>query len=80
MQRFNAVLTTEDRKIARRAGRVVLMVYACTAVALTVAVLAHIALKTPPAADAGLEARSKVRAVSPRSEAPTRFMRSGSGS
>ena len=80
MQRFNAVLDAEDMNVARRAGRIVLMIYSSTAIVLTAAVLAHIALTTPSAADAGPEARSKVQAVWHRSDAPTRFVRTGSGS
>jgi hypothetical protein len=80
MQRFNAVLNPEDQSVARRAGRIVLMVYSATAITLTAAVLAHITFAQPTAADAALEARSKVQAVWHHTEAPTRFARSGSRS
>jgi hypothetical protein len=71
------VLNAEDKNAARRAGRIVLMVYSSTAIGLTAAVLAHIALTKLTAVDAGLEARSKVLAGWHRSEAPTRFVRTG---
>ena len=74
------MMNAEDQNVARRAGRIVLMVYSATAIGLTAAVLAHIAFRTPAAADAGLDARSKVQAFWHRSEAPTRFVRTGSGS
>ena len=80
MQRFNAVLNAEDKTVARRAGRIVLMVYSATAIALTAAVLAHIAFAQPTAADAALELRSKVQSVWHHSEAPNRFVRSRSRS
>jgi len=77
MQTFNAALTPDDKMTARRAGRMVLLVYSSTAIALTAAVLAHIAITKPTAADAALQARSKVQAGWHRVEAPARFVRSG---
>jgi hypothetical protein len=67
MQRFKAVLNIEDKTAARRAGRIALLVYTAIALALTAAVLAHIAFKTPAAGDAALEI-------------PTRFVQTGCGS
>jgi len=78
MQTFNAALTPDDKMTARRAGRMVLLVYSSTAIALTAAVLAHIAFTKPAAADAAPEARSKAQAVGHRAEAPARFVRTGS--
>jgi hypothetical protein len=66
--------------VARRAGRIVLMVYSATAIVLTAAVLAHIAFTPSTAADAGLELRAKVQAGWHHTEAPIRFVRSGSRS
>jgi hypothetical protein len=77
MQTFNAALTPDDRMAARRAGRIVLLVYSATAIALTVAVLAHIAFSKLNPADAAPQARSKVQAVWHRVEAPARFVRTG---
>ena len=47
MQRFSASLTPEDRKFARPIGRIVLIAYSSTALALTAGVMAHIVLKNP---------------------------------
>jgi hypothetical protein len=77
MQTFNAVLTPDDKMAARRVGRIVLLVYSSTAIALTAAALAHIAFARPTAADAAPEARSKAQAVWHRAEPPARFVRTG---
>jgi len=59
MQRFSASLTPEDRKFARPIGRIVLIAYSSTALALTAGVMAHIALKNPAAAKASIEVATK---------------------
>ena len=50
MQKFKGPLTLEDQNVALRIGRTVLIIYSLTALALTAGVVAHIALKYPPAA------------------------------
>ena len=79
MQRFNAPLTLEDKKVARRIGRAVFMTYSVIAFALTAAVVAHLAFKNPTRADAAAEASEKIEAVGPHSEAPVGFARSAPG-
>jgi hypothetical protein len=70
MQKFKGPLTLEDQNVALRLGRTVLIIYSLTALALTAGVVAHIALKYPPAAAASVEPTDP--------NAPNGFMRAGS--
>jgi hypothetical protein len=56
---LTALLTLEDRKFARRIGRIVLIAYSSIALALTAGIIAHIALKNSTAAKAPLEAATQ---------------------
>jgi hypothetical protein len=59
MQRFDARLTPEDRKVARRINRIMLIAYSSMALLLATEVVAHIALKNPTVADVPVEAITK---------------------
>jgi hypothetical protein len=56
---LTAPLTPEDRKFARRIGRIVLTVYSSIALALTASIIAHIALKNSTTAKGPIEAATK---------------------
>jgi hypothetical protein len=61
MQRL-ASLTPEDRKFARRIGRIILLAYSSIALALTASIIAHIALKNSTTAKPPIEvARNPMR-------------------
>jgi hypothetical protein len=62
MQRFQAPLTPEDKSFARRAGRIVLLIYSSTALLLTAWVMVHLALKPPIVAKAPIEAGNRFEA------------------
>ena len=62
MQKFKAPLALEDQKVARRIGRLVLIIYSATVLALSAGVLAHIAFRNQATAGAPIEATSKIRA------------------
>jgi hypothetical protein len=71
MQRFNAPLKAEDRQFARRIGRIILVAYTMTALAISGGVIAHIALRSSTTVNTPVVASAKSR-----SEAPVRLMRS----
>jgi hypothetical protein len=56
---LTAALTPEDRKFARRIGRIVLIAYSSIALALSAGIIAHIALKNSTTAKAPIEAATK---------------------
>jgi hypothetical protein len=68
MQRFNAPLPPQDKAIARRVGRIVLIAYSSVALALTAGVIAHIRLKQPAVASTseGTMATGSVDRPSPK--------------
>jgi len=74
MQRFNAPLTSEDRQFARRVGRIMLIAYTSTALALSAGVMARIALKDPTTVNP-VEASTKTEAIGQHSQAPVRLTR-----
>jgi hypothetical protein len=78
MQKFKAPLALEDQKVARRIGRLVLIIYSATVLALTAGVLAHIAFKNQATAGAPIEVTSKVQASGRDPAVPDGFMRAGS--
>jgi hypothetical protein len=51
MQSYDAALMPNDEKVARQIGRIVLILYSSTALMLMAWVAAHIALRTPKAAE-----------------------------
>jgi hypothetical protein len=75
MQRFNAPLTTEDRQFARRVGRIMLIAYTSTALALSAGVVARIALKNPTTVNVPVEASTKTEAIGRHSQVPVRLTR-----
>jgi hypothetical protein len=79
MQRFNAPLTPDDKAVARRIGRIILVAYSSMALALTVGVVAHIAMKHATVASVPAEAtdvigrRSQKEAPRHQGESHARF-------
>jgi hypothetical protein len=63
MQRFNAPLTAEGRKLARRINLVLLIAYSSVALMLATEVVAHIALKNPTVANTPIEATTKTAEI-----------------
>ena len=58
-----ASLTPEDRKFARRIGRIILLAYSSIALALTASIIAHIALKNSTTAKPPIEVATKPDAL-----------------
>jgi len=61
MQRFSAPLTPEDRKIARRINRIMLIAYSSMTLVLATGVVTRIALKNSTAASAAVETTTRLR-------------------
>jgi hypothetical protein len=63
MQRFNAPLAPEDRKVARRINRIVLIAYSSMALLLAADVAARVIPKDPAVARAPVETTTKTAVI-----------------
>jgi hypothetical protein len=63
MQHFSAPLTPEDRKVARRINRIVLIAYSSIVLVLATSVVTRIALNNPTATGVPIEATTKIATI-----------------